>query len=75
MVERDDSVAAPSCPLCGGTLVLRRNRRDGSPFWGCRRFPSCRGTRDVTTDARVSDSVEEADTPAQVRVMWNDAHG
>ena len=73
MVERDDSVAMPSCPLCGGPLVLRRNRRDGSPFWGCRRFPSCRGTREVTTDARVSDSSEEPDTPAQVRVLWNDA--
>ena len=73
MVERDDSVAAPSCPLCGGPLVLRRNRRDGSPFWGCRRFPSCRGTRDVTTDAGVSGSLEEPDTPTQFKVLWNDA--
>ena len=73
MAERDDSVATPSCPLCGGPLALRRNRRDGNPFWGCRRFPRCRGTRDITTDSRVSDSEEEADTPAQIRVLWNDA--
>ncbi|HSH58149.1 MAG TPA: NERD domain-containing protein [Acidimicrobiales bacterium] len=30
---------------CGGTLVLRHRRADGSPFWGCSRYPSCRTTR------------------------------
>ena len=54
-------------------MVLRRNRRDENSFWGCRMFPSCRGTRDIATDSRVSAIVEEIDTPAHVRVLWNDA--
>ena len=54
-------------------MVLRRNRRDGNPLWGCRRFPSCRGTRDIATDSGVSDIVEEVNAPAHVRVLWNDA--
>ena len=37
------SVQVPSCPRCHSTTV-RRNSRHGF-FWGCRRFPSCRGTR------------------------------
>ena len=34
-----------SCPKCGTTMVRRNNRRDGTQFWGCTRFPACRGTR------------------------------
>ncbi len=33
------------CPLCRAPMMLRygrRNRED--PFWGCSRFPKCRGT-------------------------------
>lgn len=30
---------------CGATMVLRQRRSDGSPFWGCSRFPACRQTR------------------------------
>ncbi len=38
-----------TCPGCGkGHLVARRARRDGSVFWGCSGYPSCR----VTTSHR-----------------------
>ena len=46
-------------------MVHRTNRKDGSPFWGCRNFPSCRSTRDIDEDASKS--------PIHVRVLWNDA--
>jgi restriction system protein len=39
---------SPSCPLCGGAMVKRSARRGanaGNTFWGCYRFPKCRGTR------------------------------
>lgn len=36
---------APACPKCGLEMVRRINRRNGNQFWGCSRFPSCRGTR------------------------------
>ncbi len=43
-----DSPALTTCPLCGSRMVLRTARRGanaGSQFYGCSRFPDCRGTR------------------------------
>lgn len=36
---------APQCPRCGADMVERTNRFTASTFWGCMRFPACRGTR------------------------------
>lgn len=36
------------CPRCGGRMVrrtARRGHRQGNQFWGCARYPSCKGTR------------------------------
>lgn len=41
---------APPCPACGSPMVLKTARKGphpGSKFWGCPRFPRCRGTRQV----------------------------
>lgn len=38
----------PSCPQCGSAMLLRTARRGskaGQSFWGCARFPDCRGTK------------------------------
>ena len=38
----------PTCPTCQSAMVRRMARtgpRAGASFWGCSRFPSCRGTR------------------------------
>jgi restriction system protein len=43
-----EPAAAPPCPRCGSPMVLRqakRGERPGTGFWGCARFPACRGTR------------------------------
>lgn len=32
------------CPDCGSEMVSRRGQY--GVFWGCKRYPSCRGTRD-----------------------------
>ena len=29
------------CPRCGGELVLRISKNDGSKFWGCSNYPKC----------------------------------
>ncbi|MDX2081838.1 MAG: restriction endonuclease [Terrimicrobiaceae bacterium] len=34
------------CPRCGGEMVIRtakKGRNAGDKFWGCRRYPDCRG--------------------------------
>ncbi len=33
-----------TCPDCGGTLLIRKNRR-GEPFYGCEKYPKCRFTK------------------------------
>lgn len=38
----------PTCPQCGSSMVRRvagRGYNRGKSFWGCLRFPSCKGTR------------------------------
>lgn len=42
--------ATPSCPRCGSAMRQRRatrGRNAGSYFWGCSRFPNCKGTRNI----------------------------
>ena len=44
------AAAAPSCPQCNSTMILRTARKGtqvGSSFWGCPKYPGCRGTRPV----------------------------
>ena len=39
---------APACPACASPMVLRSARRGasaGSEFWGCTKYPACKGTR------------------------------
>lgn len=33
------------CPRCGSTLIERTNRTNGKTFYGCSRFPKCRGAQ------------------------------
>lgn len=42
------AVAEPACPKCGSAMVQRTAKKgdlSGSKFWGCSRFPACRGIR------------------------------
>jgi len=35
----------PTCPRCGSSMLQRSGRY--GPFWGCLRYPGCKGTRKV----------------------------
>jgi restriction system protein len=42
--------ATPLCPKCGGEMVKRVAKRGGNAggeFWGCRRYPACKGVRNA----------------------------
>jgi len=42
--------ARPDCPICRSPMVLRRAKRGqntGNEFWGCPKYPSCRGIRNL----------------------------
>jgi restriction system protein len=47
--QPSESPAAPTCPQCGKSMVLRTARRGsnaGNQFWGCSAYPACKGIRD-----------------------------
>lgn len=51
--SRPGSAETPSCPICHSTMVRRQSRKGamaGTSFWGCPRYPTCRGTRPITAD-------------------------
>jgi restriction system protein len=38
--------AVPACPKCGSTMILRTAKKGanvGGQFWGCSKYPECRG--------------------------------
>jgi four helix bundle suffix protein len=40
----------PSCPQCGSAMILRtahKGTNAGNQFWGCSKYPNCKGTREV----------------------------
>ena len=42
---------APKCPYCGAPTVRRVRKSDGNPFYGCSKYPVCKGIvniRDLT---------------------------
>lgn len=48
MSPRAATGPAPCCPDCAEVMVLRTAKRgasEGQQFWGCPRYPACRGTR------------------------------
>ncbi len=47
--QRPENNLSPICPRCGGLMVLRHSHKGdhaGSQFWGCSKFPQCRGARE-----------------------------
>ena len=58
---------APQCPKpdCGAPMrrrMARRGKNAGNEFWGCSRYPKCKGTRDISNDGSGIDkqSITEA---------------
>lgn len=37
----------PLCPTCASPMIRRTARQTGTNFYGCSRFPACRGTRSI----------------------------
>ncbi len=53
--ERADQAkdSSPRCPKCGSEMILRTARRgdnQGEKFWGCSKYPECRGILNLNTN-------------------------
>ena len=54
---------SPSCPVCGQPMRQRAAKtgsKKGTSFWGCARYPDCRGTRDQSDASDRSDSSDKS---------------
>ncbi len=51
------------CPVCNSLMRLRHNRTDGTKFFGCTAFPSCRGVRDISGNNARPDQPAPFDAP------------
>lgn len=45
--EESKRSISPKCPRCGSDMKVRKNRKDLSKFWGCSRYPNCKGTINI----------------------------
>jgi restriction system protein len=49
-IDSQRNHVAPDCPRCGCEMKVREAHRGanaGQRFWGCSKYPSCRGTRAI----------------------------
>lgn len=44
-LEKEYEYGRCKAPSCSGHMIKRHNRRDGSPFLGCSRYPKCNYTQ------------------------------
>jgi len=44
--NKDKYIEQPLCPACGNKMFLRKNSKDNKYFWGCGKYPQCKGTKE-----------------------------
>jgi HJR/Mrr/RecB family endonuclease len=49
LICRSSSVSVNGCPKCGSQMRLKHGWR--GTFWGCSKYPACRGTREFETSS------------------------
>ena len=53
MIDELSRQIARRCPKCGGEMVLRTNKANGEPFFGCSEWPHCGFTEPVPEYVRL----------------------
>ncbi len=76
-VNHSSVSSAPSCPKCKSLMVLRTNRGSGESFWGCKRFPECRGTLPIVSGNSPPEPKIDYSTPSEfiLPVDWVEGAG
>ncbi len=55
IIREKEGSSKPACPRCGGVMVMREVKKGpntGKQFWGCKRFPGCRGVKPITVQTQ-----------------------
>jgi len=53
-----------SCPVCGEAMRLRQNKTTGDQFFGCPKFPACRGVRNTVGENITPNQYRTGSAPA-----------
>ena len=64
-LQQPSQPADPTCPKCGSRMVLRTAKsgaNQGEKFWGCSKFPQCRGILKYSK-SRIDNSCNEFTSP------------
>jgi hypothetical protein len=69
------------CPDCGSAMIQRKNKQSGNIFYGCKKFPECKGTRDENGLSKAErdekknrdESYPQQDGFAFKRQPWNES--
>lgn len=59
------------CGECGSLMVLRKSRKYSNPFYGCSRFPECKGAHGAHADGRPLGTPADRKTSA-ARIVAHD---
>lgn len=68
-IEADGEGGVPTCPDCGLKMIQRTNRLDGSLFYGCLRFPTCRATLPYQAGNQPTAVVQKAQKAKELRAF------
>lgn len=52
-MKLDKQMIDKPCPDCGGGLIIRENRENGSQFIGCMSWPTCTHTEPIPETLRM----------------------
>ena len=61
----DEGVSAPQCPDCQSSMVLRtarKGRNAGNQFWGCSKYPGCKGIVNIDGPVPATEDSPSRDT-------------
>ena len=64
--------ASKACPICGAEMVVRENRRTGSLFYGCPKYPGCRGSAPFAAEPSPELMQAAEERPATGDDSWDD---
>lgn len=57
------------CPDCGGEMISRKGQY--GTFWGCKKYPDCRGTRDSMGRSKAEREAERAQEREPKHFGWS----
>jgi ssDNA-binding Zn-finger/Zn-ribbon topoisomerase 1 len=62
----------PNCPICGARMALRQPKHGEAwaPFWGCKNYPTCDGTRRPIEENTDQPAFWELNDVKYQRVEW-----